>query len=198
MLAAAFFVLVGLYEPGSGGLLTAALVLYILAGATDILDGYLARKLNLTSAFGRIVDPLVDKVLVVGAFAMLAGSNFFGGLSEIELALPAWVTGRASSSVQPWMVVAIMAREFVVSGVRGYSESRGVKFPATYAGKLKMFIQSFAICMALHQVANLPTAAWAIYLKIGAVWAAVLVTVLSALIYSGKARRLLVFDEQAP
>ena len=78
-LSAAFFVLVGLYEHGSQNgpwLLNAAFVVYIVAGITDVLDGYLARKLDLTSAFGRIVDPFVDKVLVVGAFAMLAGSNF--------------------------------------------------------------------------------------------------------------------------
>jgi len=78
-LAAAFFVLLGLYEAGTESgrwLLNSAFVLYILAGITDVLDGYLARKMKVTSAFGRIADPFVDKVLVVGAFAMLAGSNY--------------------------------------------------------------------------------------------------------------------------
>ena len=86
-LAGVFFVLLGVYRPLDAGggpvlssskepswLLNAAFVLYIVAGMTDVLDGYLARKMNVTSAFGRLVDPFVDKVLVVGAFAMLAVS----------------------------------------------------------------------------------------------------------------------------
>ncbi|MCY2926901.1 MAG: CDP-alcohol phosphatidyltransferase family protein [Planctomycetota bacterium] len=56
-----------------------------IAGITDILDGYRARKLNVTSAFGRIVDPFVDKVLVVGAFAMLAGPNFAGPIQPLAV-----------------------------------------------------------------------------------------------------------------
>ena len=86
----------------------------------------------------------------------------------------------------------------MVSAVRGYSESQGVKFPATPAGKIKMFIQSFAICAVLFQLANLPAVQWAIYVKVISVWLAVIVTVLSGLAYLGKARRLLVSsDEQA-
>ena len=78
-LAAGFFVLLGLYERGSPtapALLNAAFVVYIIAGLTDVLDGYLARKMNAVSAFGRIADPFVDKVLVLGAFVMLTGSNY--------------------------------------------------------------------------------------------------------------------------
>lgn len=194
--------LLGQYEPNAktpNGLLNAAFVVYVLAGITDVLDGYLARKMKATSAFGRIVDPFVDKVLVVGAFAMLAGSNFaFPGAaapSAAEANLPDWVTGRMASAVQAWMVVAILAREFIVSAVRGYSESCGVKFPATYAGKAKMFIQSVAIGAILLQLANVPTTAWAIYAKVAMVWLAVIVTVLSGLVYIGKARKLLVSDE---
>jgi phosphatidylglycerophosphate synthase len=196
VLAAGFFVLVGLYAPGKESLLNAAFLIYLIAGITDILDGYLARKLEVTSAFGRIADPFVDKVLVVGAFAMLAGPNFaFRGVpSAVEEALPVWVTGKMVSAVQPWMVVVIMAREFVVSAVRGYSESLGVKFPATYAGKFKMFVQSFAICAILLQLATLPETPWAIYLKVGSVWLSVLVTVGSAFNYVGKARKIL-FDD---
>lgn len=195
VLGAGFFVLVGLYDHGSSSpwLLNVAFVVYIIAGITDVLDGYLARKLNLTSAFGRIADPFVDKVLVVGAFAMLAGSNyaFPRGTAVPDADLPGWLTGGMLSAVQAWMVVVILAREFVVSAVRGYSESMGIQFPAVPAGKLKMFIQSFAICTILYQLANLPTAAWALYLKVIMVWLAVIVTVLSALAYVGKTRRLL-------
>jgi CDP-diacylglycerol--glycerol-3-phosphate 3-phosphatidyltransferase len=199
VLAALFFVLLGLYDPSRGWsswLMNAAFVIYLVAGITDILDGYLARKWNLTSAFGRITDPFVDKVLVVGAFAMLAGSNFVmqPSSSDLERSLPLWITGNMASGVQAWMVVVIMAREFIVSAVRGYSESQGIKFPATPAGKIKMFVQSFAICAILYQLANAPAAPWAMYVKLGSVWLSVIVTVLSGLAYVGKARHLLSSD----
>jgi len=209
VLSAGFFVMLGMYEQGTEcgrWLLNGAFVIYIAAGVTDVLDGYLARKWNVTSAFGRIVDPFVDKILVVGAFAMLSGSNFAvwqdgsAGVSNPEGGgFPAWITGGMASAVQAWMVVVVLGREFVVSAVRGYSESQGVKFPATSAGKIKMFVQSVAICTVLYQLANLPAAQWAICVKVISVWLAVIVTVLSGLAYVGKARRLLIGgDEQTP
>jgi len=196
-LAGAFFVLVGLYRYGAANtqwLLNTAFVVYIIAGITDILDGWIARGWNLTSAFGRIVDPFVDKVLVVGAFVMLTGSNFAfpaAGPAVADASLPTWLTGRMLSAVQSWMVVTILAREFVVSAVRGYSESQGIKFPANSVGKMKMALQSVAICTILFQLANCPDWTIALYLKVALVWAAMIVTVLSGLVYVGKARALL-------
>ncbi|HUT59938.1 MAG TPA: CDP-alcohol phosphatidyltransferase family protein [Phycisphaerae bacterium] len=195
-LSAVFFVLLGLYEPAATwgpGLLIAAFVIYIIAGITDVLDGYLARKMNATSAFGRIADPFVDKVLAVGAFVMLTGSNFalHAGTPVFELRLPHWITGHMASGVQAWMVVVILGREFIVSAVRGYSESQGVKFPATPAGKIKMLVQSVAICTALYQTALLSQARWAVIVKLVMMWLAVVVTVLSGLAYVGRSRRLL-------
>ena len=195
-LAGGFFVLLGLYDYGAAGtqcLMNVALGVYIVAGITDVLDGWIARKWNLTSAFGRIVDPFVDKVLVVGAFVMFTGSNFSfqPGRSIPDAGLAVWLTGYMLSGVQAWMVVAILAREFVVSAVRGYSESQGIKFPANSAGKIKMAVQSVAICMVLFQLANFPDCVWLIYAKIALVWAAMIVTVLSGLVYVGKARKLL-------
>jgi len=203
LLSAVFFTLLGLYRPGpatalGAWVLNAALGVYILAGITDMLDGYLARRWNLTSVFGRIVDPLVDKVLVVGAFVMLTGSNYviWPGCGAPDAAVePALLNGGMLSGVQAWMVVVILAREFLVSAVRGYSESRGMKFPAIPAGKIKMFVQSFTICAVLFQLANVPDPAWAVYAKLILVWLAVLVTVFSALWYVGKIRRLLRSDE---
>lgn len=204
ILAGGFFVLLGLYNPGSETgclLLNIAFWIYIVAGITDILDGWIARKYNWTSAFGRIVDPFVDKVLVVGAFAMLTGSNYVmqpAVAPQFERDLPGWATGHMASAVQAWMVVVIMAREFIVSAVRGYSESMGIKFPATSAGKIKMLVQSVAICTVLYQTANLPQTAWAIWLKLIMVWLAVLTTVLSGLAYVGKARKVLIGDVNRP
>lgn len=203
-LAAGFFVLLGLYNHEPDGeygrwLLNAAFVIYLVAGITDVLDGYLARKWNVVSAFGRITDPFVDKVLVVGAFVMLTGSNF---VLPAEVAgappykdLPWWWTGHMASAVQAWMVVVILVREFIVSAVRGYSESQGLTFPATPAGKIKMFVQSVAICVVLLQLANFPREPWAVHCKIILVWLAVLATVLSTVGYIKQTRRLLRSDE---
>ncbi len=202
-LAGAFFVFVGLYQYGAANtqwLLNTAFVVYIIAGITDILDGWIARGWNLTSAFGRIVDPFVDKVLVVGAFVMLTGSNFVfpaGQTVPDANLLPNWLTGQMLSGVQSWMVVTILAREFVVSAVRGYSESQGIKFPANSVGKMKMALQSVAICTILFQLANCPDWAFALYLKVALVWAAMIVTVLSGLVYVGKARALLGLSSEA-
>jgi CDP-diacylglycerol--glycerol-3-phosphate 3-phosphatidyltransferase len=199
MLSAVFFVLLACYGPPGGLLLNACFVLYIVAGVTDVLDGYLARRWALTSAFGRLMDPFVDKVLVCGAFALLAGNNFvFNGLTgPFERSLPHWLNGGMASGVQAWMVVAVIAREFIVSGVRGYSESQGRKFPATVWGKLKMFTQSFAICTVLYQLANLPQTRWAIILKLVAIWVSVVFTVFSGLAYLNRARALLGGQEQS-
>lgn len=201
VLAAIFFVLLGLYESGTSAseyLLLVSATIYIIAGITDILDGYLARKLNLTSAFGRIADPFVDKVLVVGAFVMYSGTNFTfaaGNIGSFEAGLPTWLTGGMASGVQSWMVVAILAREFIVSAIRGYSESCGMKFPATYVGKFKMFVQSVAIVTILIQLAWVPTDAWGIITKLISVWLTVIVTVLSGLSYICQARHLLKADD---
>jgi len=199
VLSIVFFVLLGMYREGSEygrWLLNAAFVLYIVAGITDVLDGYLARKWNVTSAFGRILDPVMDKILVVGAFIMLAGPNFALPPDAVDYRLPGWITGQMASAVQAWMVVVILGREFLLSGVRGYSESQGMKFPATPAGKIKMFVQSFAICTALYQQANVPDAMWAIYTKVICVWLAVIVTLVSGLMYMSKARVLLLGSDE--
>ncbi len=202
-LAIIFFAMLALYDAPSPRLLDACFVIYLIAGVTDVLDGYLARRWNITSAFGRITDPFVDKVLVCGAYALLAGSNFtFAqsggvGIPLWERNLPHWITGEMASSMQAWMVVVVVAREFIVSGIRGYSESIGQKFPATVWGKAKMLGQSVAICAVLLQQANFPHASWAVLVKLLAVWLSVIFTVVSGFAYVTQARRLFaVTDEE--
>ncbi len=197
-LAGGFFLLLGVYDPNGAMrsvILGAGFVIYILAGITDVLDGYLARKWDQVSAFGRIVDPIVDKVLVVGAFVMLAGPNFTmeasGHVAQFEKDLPFWLTGGMTTVVQPWMAVVILAREFIISGIRGYSESLGRAFPAILIGKLKMLIQCFAIGAIIYCLAWIPETLWAMWVKIIAVWGAVLITVLSGLFYVRKAGELM-------
>ncbi len=100
--------------------------IFIVAALTDWLDGYLARRSNQVTALGRVLDPFVDKILVCGAFMLFIGSGFVNhdGVN---------VTG-----VAPWMVIVIVGRELLVSGLRGFSESRGQSFGASMHGKAKM------------------------------------------------------------
>ncbi|MCB9903108.1 MAG: CDP-diacylglycerol--glycerol-3-phosphate 3-phosphatidyltransferase [Planctomycetes bacterium] len=101
--------------------------LFVVVAATDFLDGWLARRDGHVSAFGRIADPFVDKVLVLGTMIFLATMPWSRGW------MPAWV------------VVAILAREFLVTGIRGYVEAAGKQFPADAFGKLKMVVQCMAV-----------------------------------------------------
>lgn len=150
--------------------------IFLVAAVTDILDGLLARLMSSVTTFGRIVDPVVDKVIVAGAF-ILFGSHHF------------WDGGRNITDVGPWMVVVIVARELLVSAVRTHSESEGREFGASWVGKLKMFVQSATVCVILGQLA------WDIAalepVRTGAVWVTVIITVASAVSYVHRARAFL-------
>jgi len=131
-----------IYAPSVGdkpaGLLIWAFVLFVITGLTDIVDGYLARRFEVTSRFGRTVDPLADKFLVCGAFFCFAWVSqpkmAAFGFSEMTLDIIRWGTA-----------IAIFAREVIVQTLRQIAESRGVQFGAIWSGKLKMFLQSFGI-----------------------------------------------------
>lgn len=116
--------------------LVAATVIFVLAAGTDALDGFLARRWNAVSRFGRVADPFADKVLILSAFIMLA-SPALG----------------PHSGVASWMVVLILARELLVTTIRGVYEAEGVDFSATASGKFKMVIQSIAVPVALLDAA---------------------------------------------
>lgn len=148
VLAGVFFLTLNQYrypgEPGVNGWLGAAIVLFTLAAITDILDGYLARKWHVESTFGRIMDPFCDKVLVLGAFIYLAGPRFAFAQTAQTGELITMVTG-----VYPWMVAAMLARELLVTGIRGELEGTGVQFGANIFGKLKMILQSVGVPVIL-------------------------------------------------
>lgn len=149
---------------------------FLLAAVTDVLDGLLARLMRSVTSFGRILDPVVDKVIVCGAFVLFASRHFWDGHQNI-------------TGVQPWMVVVILTRELLVSAVRSHAEARGQEFGASWVGKLKMFIQSATVCVILAQLAwNLES--WT-PLRIAAVWLTVIITVLSAISYVRRARTFL-------
>jgi CDP-diacylglycerol--glycerol-3-phosphate 3-phosphatidyltransferase len=133
------------------GFLDVAFILFVIAGLTDIADGIAARRLNVTSKFGRMVDPLADKVLVCGAFICFA----LIGQPKLFNLSPALLTAIH------WLVAAILiAREAYVTILRHIAESRGVNFAATVSGKIKMFLQSFAIGTVIIKMAHVQTAAW--------------------------------------
>lgn len=146
VLAAGFFVCLALYRfPSSRPwLLLLAAALFIAAALTDALDGYLARRWHAETAFGRVMDPFADKVLVLGAFVFLAGPNFLSDPESVPRRLTNLSQGPVSG-VDPWMVVVILARELLVTSMRGVLESRGVRFGADWAGKAKMVLQSVAV-----------------------------------------------------
>ena len=153
------------------------LAVFAVAAFTDWLDGYLARKQNLTSTLGRILDPLVDKVLMCGVYICL---------------LP---QGQAEGWLTPWMVNVVVARELLITGLRGYLESLGARFGADWLGKLKMVLQCAAL-IAVFVAFLVPEAAGGWHLFFDAardvlIWAMAIVTLVSGLQYVWKATMLL-------
>lgn len=158
VLAAAFFTLLGLYQyqgRGHPGVLVGAFVIFVLALVSDYLDGYLARKWKVEGAFGRVVDPFADKILVLGSFIFFAGKNFIIPESiEHPAAHPMVV--KTITGVAPGMVIILLARELLVTSLRGLSEAAGQNFGAVWAGKFKMAFQSGTILAILVYVTFRP------------------------------------------
>ena len=183
LLAIVFFIVLSQYsqdEPRSW-LLDVCLAMFIIAAATDWLDGYYARKKNQITALGRILDPFVDKVLVCGAFVILAGPSFCDS------------DRRNVTGLENWMVVVIFGRELLVTGLRGFSESHGVKFGAEIVGKAKMWVQSVTIVVLLLAVAHgdAENSVTVFRVQQGFVWLTVLITAASLITYITKIKTLL-------
>lgn len=181
-LAIVFFVLLSQYSQQDPNplLLDVAAALFIVAAATDFLDGYLARKYGQVTALGRVLDPLVDKVLICGAFILLVGPQFTNA------------DGHNVTAVRGWMVVVIVGRELLVTGLRGFNESLGKSFGSSLHGKLKMWMQSIAaptlLLLVAHEDAfDAPTDT----IKSVIVWLTVIVTALSTIGYLVRSRHLL-------
>jgi CDP-diacylglycerol--glycerol-3-phosphate 3-phosphatidyltransferase len=102
--------------------ITAATILFILLASSDALDGYLARKMQAITTFGKLIDPLADKLLVSAALIFLIGQG-----------------------IRPWMAYTILAREFVITGIRMIAITKGVVLPSRISGKIKTFVQVVAI-----------------------------------------------------
>jgi CDP-diacylglycerol--glycerol-3-phosphate 3-phosphatidyltransferase len=180
VLAVIFFILLAQYEARLPEprvwLLDVSAGVFLLAAISDIVDGHLARKHNQVTSFGRIVDPFVDKVLVIGAYVFFAGEGFVDG------------AGRQVSDVSGWMVVVILGRELFVTSLRGMREAGGNAFAATVYGKVKMLLQSVTIMWVLLSLAHPTWPATLIAMRPVLVYVTVAVTFLSIIPYLKMAR----------
>jgi CDP-diacylglycerol---glycerol-3-phosphate 3-phosphatidyltransferase len=142
-----------------------ATALFAVAMATDWFDGWLARRSGRTSAMGSLLDPVADKVLVLAVLIVLVDRGVFAG----------------------WMVAAIVAREFLVSGLRLAALERGVVVSARDLGKLKTWTQSLAAIVGGLAAAGV----WREEFAWWALFAALVLTWVSGLDYARVAPRLL-------
>lgn len=140
-----------------------ALGIFIAASLTDLLDGKIARKYGLVTNFGKFMDPLADKLLVCSALICLVA------LAEI----PAWI------------VIVIIAREFIISGFRLVASDNGVVIAASYWGKFKTTFQMLMICLMIADIEALEL------LTTIVMWAALVLTVVSLVDYLVKNKEVM-------
>ena len=140
-----------------------AVALFVLASLTDLADGKIARKYNLITNFGKFMDPLADKLLVCSALICL-----------IEL-----------HQIPAWIVLIIIAREFIVSGFRLGAADQGIVISASMWGKVKTTVQMIMIILMIADIPQL-----AILTQI-AMWLALVLTVISLVDYVAKNRSVI-------
>ena len=150
-----FFVLFMLTDIGGSANKWISLILFVVASLTDLLDGKIARKYNLVTNFGKFMDPLADKLLVCSAMIALIEMN----------------------RIPSWVVIIIIAREFIISGFRLIASDNGVVIAASYWGKFKTTFQMVMICL---MIANFPQLQ---ILTNIIMWIALILTVVSLIDY---------------
>ena len=142
-----------------------AAVLFVIAALSDILDGYIARKNNLVTNFGKFMDPLADKLLVSSALICFVGLGL----------VPAWV------------VIIIISREFIISGFRLIASDNGIVIAASWWGKIKTIVQ---MVMSIMLIVNLDYPFINILEQV-AIYLAVALTVISLIDYMIKNKTVL-------
>jgi len=161
MIAVPFFIaayLLGYYP--------VALILFICASITDFFDGQIARDRGLVTNFGKIMDPLADKILVYSALCLFIESDLIAG----------------------WMLIIILAREFVVAGMRTVAASEGRVLAAGMSGKIKTVLQMFAVIAYLFAL-SVPKISATVTLAANILfWASLVMTVYSGVEYVWKNR----------
>lgn len=150
-----FFVLFMLTDLGGSASKWIALVLFITASLTDLLDGHIARKYNLVTNFGKFMDPLADKLLVCAAMICL-----------VEM-----------QKIPAWIVIIIISREFIISGFRLIASDNGRVIAASYWGKFKTTFQMVMICLMIADIQALSV------LTAAVMWIALILTVVSLVDY---------------
>lgn len=148
--------------------------LFIIAAATDFLDGYFARKYNQVTTLGRILDPFVDKIIICGAFIFLLERG-------------------AASGINAWFVLIIIGREMFITSLRGFLEQHGRDFSASWSGKIKMGVQCVAVVLCLLSLspeAPFDTSGFMLLRDIS-VWSAALITFYSGVDYVMRAAQML-------
>jgi CDP-diacylglycerol--glycerol-3-phosphate 3-phosphatidyltransferase len=176
VLSIGFFILLAFAKPNSPSTwwyLDLSVALFILAGVSDLVDGYLARRYNMETSIGRLLDPFVDKIMIGGSFIFFCGPNFV-------------VDGKNVTDVTPWIVTIIIARELLVTTLRGHSEANGYAFPAMFWGKIKMFLQTVTVVVVLISIAHFSQEPWAHHVRLAFIWAMVISTLLSMVGYITK------------
>ena len=161
-----FFVFFLLSGVGGSASKWIALVIFAAASITDTLDGYIARRDNLITDFGKFMDPLADKMLVSSAFICLVAQN----------------------KIAAWIVIVIIAREFVISGFRLVASDSGVVIAASYWGKFKTNFQMFAIILLMLNLGeNFPAYAGGIHIAEQIlIYIALILTIVSLVDYLAK------------
>ena len=173
---------IGISFPGPVGYLV-AIVSFIIAAISDWLDGYLARKLNLVTNFGKLIDPLADKILTSSAFLFLAAH-------EAHLC-------------PVWAAILILGREFLVTGLRQLAVEQGKVIAADWSGKWKTTFQlTFCITALIWIYLDSAEINFFVttlskpggYLQQISLWGAVILTVFSGLQYAWNSRDLFRFQ----
>ena len=161
-----FFVFFMLTGVGGAANKWIALIIFCVASLTDMLDGKIARARNLVTNFGKFMDPLADKMLVSSAFICLVAQN----------------------KIAAWIVIVIIAREFVISGFRLVASDSGVVIAASYWGKFKTNFQMFAIILLMLNLGeNFPAYAGGIHIAEQIlIYIALILTIVSLVDYLAK------------
>jgi len=141
-------------------------IIFIAASFTDYLDGKIARKYNLVTNFGKIMDPLADKILVISALVCLVDSG----------------------QVAAWMLIVILTREFTVTGLRTVAAAQGTVIAAGMTGKIKAVLQMIAVPLLIIQ--NWPFSLVGIPMADIILWASVIMTIVSGTEYVYKNRQV--------
>lgn len=138
-------------------------IIFIVASFTDMLDGQIARKYNLVTNFGKIMDPLADKILVYSAFCLMVANGLIPG----------------------WMLIVILSREFAIAGMRTVAASEGIVIAAGMSGKIKTVLQMIAVpFLLLVDVQALVFIKPTIYMIAqGFLWASLIMTIYSGIEY---------------